>query len=382
MKKITIVLDGVADRPNEKLNGKTPLEYANTPNLDALAAKSKKGLVRTIPGGMEIGSAVANLSLLGFDPSTYRGRAVIEAAGLDMDIDNDAMYVRANMVAFSGDNFEESAIKSYSAYDIPTEKAQPIAEELRKLFPPGFELNYCGSFRNILVVRGGKALYPIDFMAAHDIIGQPIKPFIKIEGKEAEFFDIMREAYDFLKGKNTGVDGLWFWGASITPDISGDVTGRVALSETLLMDGITKISGIVNIGTEREGRSYGDFLAEKLQKALRAAGEYEDIYLHFQETDDLSHELMPIEKAKAIESFDRVFLPEFLSALCGDYTISVASDHFTFSDTGAHGGEPVPFLFYDSTEPKGEEGRFTENGCAKTGLSITAKELRGMGTGG
>ncbi len=130
MKKITIVLDGVADRENEKLGGKTPLEYAHTPNLDALYRKSRSGVVKTIPEGMEVGSAVANLSLLGFDPATYRGRAVIEAAGLSMPIDENDLYIRANMVTFEGDTFEGSSIKSYSAYDIATEKAQPIAGAL------------------------------------------------------------------------------------------------------------------------------------------------------------------------------------------------------------------------------------------------------------
>ncbi len=120
MKKITIVLDGAADRPNQKLDGKTPLEHAKTPNLDQLFQQSRCGTVQTIPNGLEVGSAVANLSLLGFDPATYRGRAVIEAAGLHMPIDENALYLRVNMVHFEGDSFAHSHIQSYSAFDIPT----------------------------------------------------------------------------------------------------------------------------------------------------------------------------------------------------------------------------------------------------------------------
>ena len=83
MKRITLILDGSADRPNAALMNKTPLAAANTPNLDALAQKATKLLrVKTIPDGLEVGSAVANMGLLGLDPHMYRGRAALEAAGL------------------------------------------------------------------------------------------------------------------------------------------------------------------------------------------------------------------------------------------------------------------------------------------------------------
>lgn len=379
MKKITLVLDGSADRPNAALGNKTPLEYAKTPALDGLFQKSTGGTVLTIPKGLEVGSAVANLSLLGFDPHTYRGRAIIEAAGLHMPMNEDDMYIRCNMVTFEGDSFETSRIKSYSAYDIATQVAEPVMKELaEEVFGGEYELHYCGSFRNILIIKGGKKLYPVDLEPAHDIIGQDIAPFIRTEGKQAKFFELMKKSYDFLKDKGIPANGLWFWGASIMPEIKGDTHGRVALSETLLMDGITTIADLPNIGTEREGRSFDDFLEEKLEKAVKAVREYEDIYVHIQETDDLSHELMPVEKMQAIESIDRVFLKPFLESIEDDYTLSIASDHFTFSDTGSHGGEPVPFLFYDSTDEKQQDGRFTEQDCRDKHFEVTAAQLKGM----
>ena len=88
MKRITLILDGSADRPNAALMNKTPLAAANTPNLDALAQKATKLLrVKTIPDGLEVGSAVANMGLLGLDPHMYRGRAALEAAGSGIPLD-------------------------------------------------------------------------------------------------------------------------------------------------------------------------------------------------------------------------------------------------------------------------------------------------------
>ncbi len=382
MKRITMVWDGVADRPNAKLDGKTPLEYAKTPHLDALYGKSKSGTVLTIPAGLEVGSAVANLSLLGFDPHTYRGRAIIEAAGMGMPMNEDDLYIRCNIVTFAGESFDTSSIESYSAYEIKTEDAQPMMEELSQtVFDDEFQLHYVGSFRNILIVKGGKGLYPLDFEPAHDIIGQSIAPFIRREGKQAKFFELMQRAYDVMRQKEIVANGLWFWGDSIMPEIKGDTTGRVALSETLLMDGITTIAGLPNVGTEREGKSFERFLQEKLNKTQEAIQKYDDIYVHIQETDDLSHERLAPEKAEAVETIDRVFLPGLLQALEGeDFTLALASDHFTFADTGAHGGEPVPFLFYDSLHPSAQDGRFTEQCCREKEWCVTAAELRNLST--
>ncbi|MEF9987826.1 MAG: hypothetical protein RR797_02000 [Christensenella sp.] len=382
MKKITLVLDGAADRPNAKLDGKTPLEYAKTPNLDALYTKSLGGTLQTIPEGLEVGSAVANLSLLGFDPYTYHGRSIIEAAGLNLPMNENDLYIRCNLVDFDGDSFETSRIKSYSAYDIATDIARPVAEELAaEVFDDEYKLVYCGSFRSTLIVKNGKSLYPLDLMPAHDIIGQDIAPFIKTQGKQAKFFELMKKTYDFLHKKNIPANGMWFWGDSVMPEIKGDMRGRVALSETLLMDGITTIAGLKNIGTKREGRSFDDFLEEKLEKAIRAVREYDDIYVHIQETDDLSHELQPVEKMQAIEMIDRVFLRRFIDSIKDEYTLAVASDHFTFSDTGAHGGESVPFMYYDSQNERKETGRFTEQDCRNKHYTVTARELKEMQSG-
>lgn len=380
MKKITIVLDGVADRPNEQLDGKTPLEYAKTPNLDALAEKSEIGLVRTIPPGMEVGSAVGNLSMLGFDPAGYRGRSVIEAAGLGLPIDPDDLYIRVNFVNLDGDDFDSSSIRSYSAYDVPTEVAQPIAEDLiEAVYGGDNDLRYCGSFRSTLIVKGGRKLYPLELAPAHDIIGQPLGQYIaemKKSEKAQPFLELLRKSYDHLQDSGTDINGVWFWGASIVPELEADVTGRGALSETLLMDGITTILGLPNEGTEREGRSYEDFLEEKLVKAIDAAQKYDTLYVHLQETDDLSHELKPLEKARAIEAFDSVFLPRFLDSLPADYTLTIAGDHYTYSDTGAHGGDPVPYLYYVSTEGTGNgASRLTENEGKATGVYFEARDL-------
>ena len=235
-KHITLILDGSADRAQKELGNMTPLESADTPVLDRLFMKSKyAGVVKSIPDGLEVGSAVANLNFLGFDPHQYQGRAAVEAAGAGIKTNPDSLYIRTNFVTFEGDSYIDSKIKSYSAYDVVSEKAQPLNEMLqRELFSKyGMILHYAGSFRNILEVPGGKKLYPVELAPAHDIILQPIKDYIYDAENGKVFFELQEKAYELLKNSGTDVNGIWFWGASIPPQISGNTKGRKAFAETI-----------------------------------------------------------------------------------------------------------------------------------------------------
>lgn len=87
MKYLVVLCDGMADYPVDALGGKTPLEAADTPNMDELAKKSTVGLVKTVQDGMKPGSDVANLSVLGYDPMKYyTGRSPLEAGSIGIDM--------------------------------------------------------------------------------------------------------------------------------------------------------------------------------------------------------------------------------------------------------------------------------------------------------
>lgn len=178
MKRFILVLDGIADRAQGKLGGKTPMEAAKTPALDKLYLESKPGVVLTIPKGLETGSAVANMSLLGYDPAkVYTGRAVIEAAGAGIPVSQEDLYIRCNLVTLEGENYDNSVLQSYSAHDIETKKSRPLVQRLNKeVFGAPFELVNIDTFRNILVVKGKADIAKkLAFMPSHDIIGESVK---------------------------------------------------------------------------------------------------------------------------------------------------------------------------------------------------------------
>jgi|AGTN01.2.fsa_nt_gi Predicted phosphoglycerate mutase, AP superfamily len=377
MKQFTIVLDGIADRPQERLGGKTPMEAADTPGLDALFAAGKAGTVRTIPPGMEVGSAVANMNLLGYDPAkVYKGRAVLEAAGAGIPVNPEHLYIRANFVALEGDSFDTSRMRSYSAYEIATDKAAPLAERLnREVFRPPFHLTHVDTFRNILVVEGAAALAEeLRFTAAHDMIGGAVADHTRGGQPMQPYFSLMRRAYDALKEDNhTHANGIWLWGASYAPQFQGGMQGhRAVLAETSLMRGIAAIAGLDCV-TLDESRGFEAFLKEKAVSALKAVEAYDFAYIHIQKLDDLSHELDAAGKTRAIEAIDAHFIRPFFARVKEPYSAVIVSDHYTFCDSGSHGGEPAPYLLLGHGADG--RGRFTEQCCRDAGRTMTAPEL-------
>lgn len=384
MKKITIILDGIADRPQAVLGGKTPMEAAYTPGLDALFTVSRPGTVLTIKPGLEIGSSVANLSLLGYDAEkVYRGRAVIEAAGAGLAVKRGDLYVRCNFVTLKGEDFESSILESYNAHDIETEKARALANRLNEeIFRSPFRLEHIDTFRNILIVEGAaKIAEKLDFIPAHEMIGGTVSGNIKDTAEVREYAEIMRKAYFALKKNNdTQANGIWFWGASYAPEFEEAAKhSRIILAETSLLRGIAALAGIECV-TTGEHSGFIQFLKDKTQNALSAVNENENIYIHIQKPDDVSHELKPAEKVKAIEQIDEHFIKPFFGKIRKPYCAVIASDHYTFSDSGGHGSERAPFILLGrgSADMK---GRFTEKSCAESGLSVTAAELVAMQRG-
>ena len=384
MKRITVVLDGIADRPQAALGGATPMEAAKTPGLDALFTASRPGTVLTIRPGQEIGSSVANLSLLGYDAGkVYTGRAAIEAAGAGIGVKRENLYIRCNFVALNGDDFDSSVLVSYNAHDIGTDEARALADMLnREVFRPPFKLEHIDTFRNILIVEGAADMAEkLGFVPAHEMIGGRVSDNIKGSPETGIYAELMREAYGALRKRGgSKANGVWFWGASRAPEFGGaPEEKRAILAETSLMRGIAALSGTKCVSTP-ENNGFVRYLEDKAKDASAAVAENDFTYIHIQKLDDLSHELLPAHKADAIERIDEFFIRPFFTGLKEPYCAVVASDHYTCSDSGGHGAEPAPFMLLGRGSA-GAKGRFTERCCRESGLSVTAAQLIAMQRG-
>ena len=201
MKYIVVLCDGMADYPIDELGGKTPLEYANTPNFDKLARKSKVGLVKTVSDGMSPGSDVANLSVLGYDPEKYyTGRSPLEAGSIGIDMLSTDVSLRCNLVTVTDEpNYEDKKILDYCADDITTSEAAVLIEYLaEKLDSDEFKFYSGVSYRHCLIWNNG-TLEIGTLTPPHDITGKAVKEHIPTHENAKKLYDLMKKSFDLLK---------------------------------------------------------------------------------------------------------------------------------------------------------------------------------------
>ena len=259
MKYIVILGDGMADEPIEALGGKTPIEYAVTPTMDRLAPVSELGLAATIPAGMKPGSDTANLAVLGYDPKKYyTGRSPLEALSIGVDMKEDDIAIRCNIVTLSEEAvpYEERTILDHSSDEISTEEAAVLLEAVREAFETEEYKFYVGtSYRHLLIWAHGKVT---ELVPPHDILTKKIGDYLP---EDTILREMMKKSFDVLnhhpinekraaEGKNKA-NSIWFWGAGTRPALSSfkEKTGKdgVMISAVDLLKGIAVGAGMRNI---------------------------------------------------------------------------------------------------------------------------------------
>jgi 2,3-bisphosphoglycerate-independent phosphoglycerate mutase len=355
MKYAILVGDGMADFALPELGGKTPLEYAKTPNMDKVASLGRVGLVKTIPDGLSPGSDVANMSLLGYDPAKYySGRAPIEAASMGIALGKTDVAFRCNLVTL-----EKGLMADYSAGHIETGDAHEIISELQgKLGTPSVKFYPGVSYRHITVIAG----FPqgrLDCTPPHDISGKAYKEHLPSGSGQDIVCGLMEAARPLLasspvnnrrreQGKKPATD-IWLWGQGKqvsfpTMKERFGIKGSV-ISAVDLVRGIGVLSGlrvrIVPGATGYLGTNYRG----KVAAAREALAEEDFVFVHVEAPDETSHEGSLEKKLQAIEEFDKNIVGEVL-AFCAEFPdlrILVLPDHATPIPLKTHHSSPVPF---------------------------------------
>jgi len=391
MKYIVVLGDGMADHPMDELNGRTPLDAANKPNMDFIAGNGHCGMVKTVPDGMPPGSDVANLAVMGYDPEIYStGRASIEAVSMGIELFDGDLCYRCNLVTLSeADAYEDSVMIDYSAGEISTDEAKALVEALVKEFD--IELHAGISYRHSLVLRkatGGALHTP-----PHDISGKPISKYLP-SGHNAEFFtSLMKRSREILQNHPVNLErvnrgqrpanSMWFWGEGTRPSLPPfaakyGMNGSV-ISAVDLVKGIGISAGFQSINVIGATGTLHTNYEGKAAAALDALKTRDFVYLHIEAPDECAHHGDVKCKILAIEYIDkRIIGPvmEELNRRGEDYSIMVLPDHATPVELKTHTGEPVPFAYYRHTKstradkPASVE-RFTEKEAATTGVYIS-----------
>lgn len=359
MKYIVLVGDGMGDYPLSELGGKTPLEAANTPNMDRIAA-CRIGLANTIPEGLEPGSDTANLSLMGYDPAVYHtGRGPFEAASMGIQLGKDAVAFRMNLVTLNRKSESEIIMVSNSAGGITTEEAEILVKDLKeKMVSPGVRLYPGVAYRHLLVWDGG----PEDAatIPPHDVQDQNMAEYLNPAGED-DIVTLTRASWPLLEKHPINVsreergllpgNSIWLWGQGkalnvrLFKELYG-LSGGV-ISAVDLLKGIGVYAGLKIIDVEGATGYLDTNYSGKATEALKALNELDFMFVHVEAPDEASHEGSISDKIQAIEAFDEKVVGTVLEGIkrFDDYRILVAADHFTPISIKTHSSDPTLFAW-------------------------------------
>lgn len=412
MKYVLVIGDGMADNPVESLGNKSPLQYANIPVMDALAAKGVMDRVSNCPEGLPAGSDTAILSIFGADPRVcYTGRSPLEAAATGIALNPGDVSYRCNMVAYEDSDlpFAQKTILSHSGGSIEGEESMTLVQDLfadprfhAAAQKAGMRVYPAPSFRHIAVQEKAD-IKNIALIPPHDHLGEVIGAYLPSGNDNAATLkELMELAHEVLNHHPVNearraagklpANGVWFWaeGSAVKLDSFVEKYHKqgTVISAVPLCHGIANLVGLkVQLVDGATGELETNYEG-KVEAALQALRQGDDfVAVHVEAPDECTHNGDLPGKLQAIEWLDSRVIGPLTAALeqeGTDYRLLVLSDHKTLTSTRGHDAEPVPFLLYDSrvdtglglpySEESGEKGTYYPDG-AKVLMPLLFQEM-------
>jgi len=385
MKYIVILGDGMADEPQEALNGRTPLEAAATPTMDVLAAAGEVGLVKTIPDGMAPGSDTANLAVLGYNPREYyTGRSPLEALSIGVDMKDTDVAMRCNLVTLSEEEsvYEQKRILDHSSGEISTEDAAVLLKAVQDELQNETYQFYVGtSYRHCVIWANGKVE---DLTPPHDHLTEVIGPYLPADemllAMQKRSYEILVNHPINLERKAKGLNpanSCWFWGAGTKPMVDSfeKKNGKkgAMISAVDLLKGIAIGAGMQVIQVEGANGGLHTNYEGKAQAAVDALLKdgADFAYVHLEAPDEMGHQGSLERKIQSIENLDQRIIrivKEQLDASGEPYRMLVMPDHPTPIRIRTHTSDPIPYLLYDSTKKLGNGALYCERTAKESGI--------------
>ncbi|MHA1793803.1 MAG: 2,3-bisphosphoglycerate-independent phosphoglycerate mutase [Promethearchaeota archaeon] len=396
MKKsaIIIVLDGAADRPAVALDGKTPLEVANTPNMDILVTEGACGMMDVLSPGVPPGSDTAQMMLLGYDPyKYYNGRGALEAIGGGIDVQPGDICFRANFASVvENEDGKLIVVDRRAGRDIP--EIQEIISILNTYQPPfddvRVKLIHTTQHRGALILKGKNLALDHHDPDPHEP-GHPLHEFIpnpdnpgairtvKIINDFQRFIHNKLKEHPInkkrLENNKPPVNMVLFRGGSIKPALpnfhdkfgihGAFVCGNALIAGVCLSIGLSPALTVDDLNFQR-----------KISAAFNALEDYQFLFFHVKEPDNLSHDKKPLEKVKILEKIDEQLIGKFLELDPENNIICLTIDHATPSSIGEHCGDPVPIALWGFGVRADPICAFNERTCADGALNkIKGRDL-------
>ncbi len=354
-----VIPDGAADEPIESLGGKTPLQAAHTPEMDAIAREGVLGRSKNVPDRFLPGSDVATLSLFGYDPEVvFTGRAPLEAAAAGVPLGPDDWAVRCNLMTI-----RDGRLSDFTAGHITSEEGRILMDALqRKLGRPEIEFFPGVSYRNLMIYRGAGRPAPFGgdtrTTPPHDQPDQPADDYLP----RGAGSDLLRELIaagaevvrdhpvnrDRLARGKPPANAIWLWGQGMAPRLPSfrslhGLKGAI-LSAVDLVRGVGILAGWDRVDVPGATGYLDTDYAAKGHYGIAALKDHDIVCVHVEAPDEASHEGRADAKVEALERIDREIVGPLRRAIDAQGgRILVSPDHATLVRTKAHDRAWVPW---------------------------------------
>ncbi|MDR3090528.1 MAG: cofactor-independent phosphoglycerate mutase [Desulfobulbaceae bacterium] len=395
VKYLILVGDGMGDYPLAELAGRTPLEAARTPVIDALCGAGELFFAKTVPDGYPPGSDVANMSLMGYDPARYyTGRAPLEAAAMGVPLAADEIAFRCNLVTLDYDLATGRAtMLDFAAGHIGNAESHQLIAALQAECGSTMFHFYPGvSYRHLLVLTGehpGFAPAP-----PHDHSGKDVSAYFREYLRHSAWRDLMTKVGATLAahpvnqarreaGKKPATM-IWPWGEGKAPAMPS-LVARFSISGAMvsavdLLKGLGVVGGLAVADVPGATGYIDTNYAGKAQAAIDALKSQDLAFVHLEGPDEAGHQGLLADKIQAIEDFDGRIVAPIVAALREqgeEFRAIITMDHFTPMAIRTHSRDAVPVLLYDSRRNTGLGLPFHENACAEAARRMGAETVVG-----
>ena len=386
MKYVVVIGDGMADVPLKELNGETPLQRAEIPNMDTIASNGVSGMLKTVPNQMLPGSDVANLSIMGYNPTEYyTGRGPLEAASVGAQMEEGDVAFRCNFIT------EDSGILTdFNAGHISTIEASELIETLNQKFYLHGKFHLGTSYRHVFLIKDEQSAL-LESTPPHDVVGESIEENLlkpSLDKNAALLNKIMIESRKILKNHPVNerriADGkkpanmIWLWGQGVKPSIPTfkDKYGLkgATITGVDLVKGLGIYMGLTNVHVPGATGYYDTDYCGKAKNALEALETHDLIFIHVEAPDEAGHAGDIKEKILAIERIDKRILGKLLDELpsFNDYSISILPDHPTPITLKTHTSDPVPYSMCSTSNSSDDILKYDEYSASKGSMGIKA----------
>ena len=390
MKHIIILGDGMADHAIDRLGGKTPLQYADTPYMNFLAKQGKTGMLNTIPDGFLPGSEVANTAILGYDLNkVYEGRGPLEAASIGYEMQPNDMAIRCNIIELAN-----GRIKNHHGGHLTTEEGNLLIKFLDKELGNDQVKFITGiQYRHLLVIKNGNK--HITCAPPHDHPNEEWKPLlVKPEEGYTEYnsdrmtpqatADLLNDLiiksqsllanHPFNRQRTEKANSIWPWSGGYRPSMSTlmqlypDIKSGSVISAVDLIRGIGHYAGLDIIKVPGATGLANTNYEGKASATIEALKKQDFVFLHIEASDEAGHDGDLDLKLQTIRNLDaRIVKPvyEAVSEWEEPVCIALLPDHPTPVEIRTHVKEPVPFAIWHRGIQPATVTTYDEKSCTR-----------------